>query len=93
MGVLLVSFARAAPVARRLGRARRDHLGHERLEGGVVRELRQPLALDDRPGLLALGIDVDGSRIAHRDDRWLRETATPFPSEPAYCEPPRGWQR
>jgi hypothetical protein len=47
---------------------------------------------DDRAGLLALGIDVDGDHFARRDDRWLRETATPFRSEPGYCVPPAGWQ-
>ena len=49
------------------------------------------LRYDDRPGLIALGIDVDGDRFARRDERWLRETATPFRSEPGYCEPPPGW--
>ena len=49
------------------------------------------LRYDDRPGLIALGIDVDGDRFVRRDERWLRETATPFRSEPGYCEPPPGW--
>jgi hypothetical protein len=47
---------------------------------------------DDRPGLLALGIDVDGDRLAG-DERRLRETATPFRSEPGWCQPPPGWVR
>lgn len=42
------------------------------------------LRYDDRPGLVALGIDVDG----RRDDAWLRATATPFRG---YAEPPPGW--
>jgi hypothetical protein len=48
------------------------------------------LRYDDRPGLLALGIDVDGDRVARANDRRLRERATPFRSE-GYCEPPAGW--
>ncbi len=44
---------------------------------------------DDRPGLLALGIDVDGSRASSRD-RWLRETAEPFRND-RFSEPPPGW--
>jgi hypothetical protein len=50
------------------------------------------LRYDDRAGLVALGIDVDRERWARRDERWLRETATPFRSEPGYCEPPAGWR-
>jgi hypothetical protein len=50
------------------------------------------LRYDDRPGLLALGIDVDRDRLARRDDASLRESARPFRSEPGYCEPPRGWR-
>jgi hypothetical protein len=45
---------------------------------------------DDRQGLLALGIDVDGWR-RDRDDAWLRATATPFRGSPGYAEPPPGW--
>ncbi len=47
------------------------------------------LRYDDRPGLLALGIDVDGRRTASRD-RWLRETAEPFRND-HFAEPPPGW--
>jgi hypothetical protein len=46
---------------------------------------------DDRPGLVALGIDVDRERWARGSDARLRETSTPFRSEPGYCEPPPGW--
>jgi hypothetical protein len=49
------------------------------------------LRYDDRAGLVALGIDVDGDRWARRDDRRLRESADPFRSE-SYCEPPVGWR-
>jgi len=43
---------------------------------------------DDRRGLRALGIDVDGPRVSTRD-RWLREHASPFRGD--YSEPPPGW--
>ncbi len=49
------------------------------------------LRYDDREGLLALGIDVDGG-----DDRGAearrRERASPFRAEAGYCEPPPGWR-
>jgi len=48
------------------------------------------LRYDDRPGLLALGIPVDGLRPA-RDDAWLRRTADPFRRDTAYAAPPPGW--
>jgi hypothetical protein len=47
---------------------------------------------DDRPGLLALGIDLDGRRWARRDEAWRRETAEPFRGSPGYAEPPPGWR-
>jgi hypothetical protein len=85
-------------------RAKRPGLGTEFAEQhashveqvSFVRASARPEAVltlryDDRPGLIALGIDVDGDRFARRDERWLRETATPFRSEPGYCEPPPGW--
>jgi hypothetical protein len=46
------------------------------------------LRYDDRAGLVALGIDVDG-RLARRDERWLRETAEPFRG--SFASPPPGW--
>jgi hypothetical protein len=49
------------------------------------------LRYDDRPGLVALGIDVDRDRWARRDETWLRETANPFRGD-SYCEPPAGWR-
>jgi len=46
---------------------------------------------DDRAGLMALGIDVDGERTF---ESRLRATAEPFPVvERAYAEPPPGWRR
>jgi hypothetical protein len=44
---------------------------------------------DDRRGLLALGIDVDGPRVS-RQDRDLRAGAEPFRSD-GFAEPPPGW--
>jgi hypothetical protein len=46
---------------------------------------------DDREGLLALGIDVDGQGGRH-DEAWRREHASPFRADAAYCEPPAGWR-
>jgi hypothetical protein len=45
---------------------------------------------DDREGLLAAGVDVDGSRWARHDDVWLRSTAEPFRG--SFAEPPPGWR-
>ena len=56
----------------------------------------QPQALlgaryDDRAGLIALGIDVDGRTLGEAD---LRRSAEPFPVvERGYAEPPAGWRR
>lgn len=46
---------------------------------------------DDRPGLIALGIDVDRGSAWSGDDSWLRETADPF-RRSSYSEPPPGWR-
>ncbi|MET0343158.1 MAG: hypothetical protein ABW252_19270 [Polyangiales bacterium] len=44
---------------------------------------------DDRAGLLAVGIDVDGL-----SDRALRATASPFPAAPrSFAPPPADWRR
>jgi hypothetical protein len=53
------------------------------------------LRYNDRGGLLALGIDVDGHLGVHgQDDAWLRGTADPFPvSHRRYAAPPSGWRR
>jgi hypothetical protein len=46
---------------------------------------------NDRAGLAALGIDVDGSATMEAE---LRRTADPFPVvERTYAEPPPGWRR
>jgi hypothetical protein len=47
---------------------------------------------DDRAGLLALGVDVDGERWARREEARLRETAEPFRGSPGFAEPPPGWR-
>jgi hypothetical protein len=46
---------------------------------------------NDRDGLLAMGVNVDG---VYPWDTNLRRTADPFPSSPRrYAAPPAGWQR
>jgi hypothetical protein len=48
---------------------------------------------NDRAGLLAVGIDVDGY-YGGPDDTDLRQTANPFPvSQRGYATPPAGWRR
>jgi hypothetical protein len=50
------------------------------------------LRYNDRAGLLARGIDVDG-RYGYGDhDGWLRGTADPFPVSHRYATPPAGWR-
>ena len=53
---------------------------------------------NDRDGLLAMGIDVDGVDQGWSRDEELRRTADPFPAEnPGYARryaaPPVGWRR
>jgi hypothetical protein len=48
---------------------------------------------NDRAGLLAVGIDVDGHGWYSRRDTWLRETAEPFRSNASFSQPPPGWRR
>lgn len=50
------------------------------------------LRYDDRAGLVALGIDVDGAGWARRDEAWRRERADPFRRDTAYSAPPPGWR-
>ncbi len=49
------------------------------------------LRYDDRQGLLALGIDVDGRGWSSSDDSRMRETANPF-RRSSFAEPPPGWR-
>jgi len=48
---------------------------------------------NDRPGLMAVGIDVDN--VWGPDDTYLRQTAHPFPvsTRGGYSTPPPGWRR
>ncbi len=48
---------------------------------------------DDRPGLLALGIDVDRHGWAIGQESRLRETAEPFRRNASFAQPPPGWRR
>jgi hypothetical protein len=51
------------------------------------------LRYNDRAGLLAMGIEVDGPWCCS-DDSSLRRTADPFPvSHTHYARPPSGWQQ
>jgi hypothetical protein len=75
------------------GEAHDSHVDHVQFE----RASAQPQAVltlryDDRPGLLALGIDLDRRWRAGADERWMRETADPFRRNPGYAEPPSGWR-
>jgi len=48
---------------------------------------------NDREGLIALGIDVD--RVGPcpiASDLDLRQSASPFPGERRYAQPPAGWR-
>lgn len=51
------------------------------------------LHYDDRPGLLAFGIDVDRHGWATGQESWLRETAEPFRRNASFAQPPPGWRR
>jgi hypothetical protein len=68
--------------------SRVTEVAFERAAGGPAAVLS--LRYDDRAGLLALGIDVDG-RMARRDDAWLRESAEPFRGS-GFAAPPPGWR-
>lgn len=47
---------------------------------------------NDRSGLLAMGIDVDGNGSFFEDELYRRRTATPFPNnQHRYATPPPGW--
>ena len=50
------------------------------------------LRYNDRDGLIAMGIDVDGPDYAYWREQDLRKTANPFPSERRYAAPPPGWR-
>jgi len=47
---------------------------------------------NDRSGLLAMGIDVDGNGSFFEDEVYRRRTANPFPNnQHRYATPPPGW--
>jgi hypothetical protein len=48
------------------------------------------LRYNDRAGLYAMGVDVDGRGYLHNDSD-LRRTAQPFPVNRSYATPPPGW--
>ena len=50
------------------------------------------LRYNDRAGLIAMGIDVDGPWCCS-DDSSLRRTAEPFPVSHRWARPPSGWQQ
>ena len=52
------------------------------------------LHYNDRAGLVALGIDVDGGAGWYSgEDTWLRESAEPFRRNASFAQPPPGWRR
>ena len=51
------------------------------------------LRYNDRDGLVAMGIDVDGPDYAYWREQELRRTADPFPAaDRRYAAPPPGWR-
>ncbi len=75
------------------GEQRESHVMQVAFERARVRpDAVLALRYDDRAGLLAAGIDVDGRGPGWRDDAWLRERADPFRGS-AFAEPPPGWRR
>ncbi len=47
---------------------------------------------NDRAGLMALGIDVDGSGRLYTQDSWFRQSAEPFRRNASFAQPPPGWR-
>lgn len=57
-------------------------------------EVVMGMRYNDRPGLAALGIDIDGWYEYSHHEQHLRGTAQPFPvSSSRYAAPPPGWRR
>jgi hypothetical protein len=48
------------------------------------------LRYDDRPGLLAAGVDLDRGRCVPPEQR-VRRDADPFRRDAGYAQPPKGW--
>jgi hypothetical protein len=60
-----------------------------------LRESTRPAATltlryDDRPGLLAAGVDLDRGRCVPAEQR-VRRDADPFRRDVGYAPPPKGW--
>ena len=66
-------------------RVHRVAFARESARPEVVLKLRY----DDRPGLLAAGVDLDPGRCGP-DDAWLRRSADPFRRDAGFVRPPRG---
>lgn len=81
-----------------LGTAFGETVASEIQEVTFTRASQAPAALlgmryNDREGLLAMGIDVDHAGpcpVASELD--LRQSASPFPGERRYAQPPAGWR-
>jgi len=72
------------------GEEHTSHVTHvEFVRASSQPETVMSLRYNDRRGLMALGIDVDGPRVS-QNELWMRETAEPFR---AYAQPPPGWNR
>jgi hypothetical protein len=86
-----------APEAKRPGLGTtfgEEHESHVR-RVAFSRESTRPavtltLRYDDRPGLLAAGVDLDGGRCVPAEQR-LRREAEPFRRDAGYAPPPKGW--
>lgn len=75
------------------GEERESHVYGVSFERASARPAAQlTLRYDDREGLLAAGVDVDGRRGWRGDEAWTRRAAEPFRRDPPFSEPPPGWR-
>lgn len=73
------------------GEERDSHVQRVAFERESARpEVVLSLRYDDRPGLLAAGVDLDAGRRGAEDER-LRRDAAPFRRDAGFAPPPRGW--
>jgi hypothetical protein len=87
----------SAPEARRPGLGTtfgEEHESHVQ-RVAFLRESARPAATltlryDDRPGLLAAGVDLDRGRCVPPEQR-VRRDADPFRRDAGYAQPPKGW--
>jgi len=89
--------ARAAPARPGLGTEFGEEHGSQVRLVSFERASSRPEAIiviryDDREGLMAAGVDVDGVQRARRDEARRRGEARPFGGECAFAEPPPGWR-